>query len=104
MLNRRADADKKLFKRLKADCPTHGWTVEHTTIAASNTLSGQTTKTKYMHRHFRPQHIFPGATVRGHFTRSQLLRLLDMDEWKAYIARKNKDHPQQLYGFARVVD
>ena len=104
MLNRRADADKKLFKRLKADCPTHGWTVEHTTITASNTLSGQSTRTKYMHRHFRPQHIFPGAQAKNYFTRSQLLRLLDMDAWKAYIARKNKDHPQQLYGFASVVD
>ena len=99
-----ADAEEELFKRLKADCPTHGWTVEHTTITASNTLSGQSTRTKYMHRHFRPQHIFPGAQAKNYFTRSQLLRLLDMDAWKAYIARKNKDHPQQLYGFASVVD
>jgi len=104
-LNRRADAEEELFKRLKADCPAHGWTVEHGTRASKVALSGQTTTAKYMHQHFRPQPIFGGSRAGlPHFSRSQLLRLLDMDVWKAYIGRKNKDHPQQLYGFARVVD
>jgi hypothetical protein len=100
-----ADAEEELFKRLKADCPAHGWTVEHGTRASKVALSGQTTTAKYMHQHFRPQPIFGGSRAGlPHFSRSQLLRLLDMDVWKAYIGRKNKDHPQQLYGFARVVD